>query len=498
MESQEECYDKAKPSTNTSYGLRSISPSLIKEDALRTSSPLSYPVEEQPSKEQDSISSMELKRGGFNDRAKRQAKDAVGGDFFKSSVDEFLKKSNEMKEEFRKLEFLCKELSPKRKAEKSFEPEDRYKELETLSMPQSMEWRPLNDILIKIGLRPLASVHGGAVDPSEVTIAFQHIVRECEATHQSLREANSEITRLVTEQNALISDRNKLRTDLRHSKEDARRETEGKLKHLEAEVADLRVKLTQAEHKESVARRLKEPSGDRGKEVFRACMGRDFVPQSSKDTKIMGIILMYEDHLRALEGDIQKLSQREHELYTQLRESSTLFSRDRPRQEAGLSKRLAEILEVEGTNEGIIRGVITLLKVVRVVPSLENLLKQVCEIVLPSPQSIHELIPALTKLVQEAKTVGAIRESLTRLQPTLDFEQYLATTLMADLRGLTVYRLLFKVEARDSVEASVQQVFLYVHEVSQFFREVRRGLHLHPETEMQGVLDHLARQLVIK
>jgi hypothetical protein len=497
MESQEERFEKARPAPKTSYGLRSISPDL-KGDILRTSSPLSYTVEEPPSKEQDSsISAMDLQRGGVKDRAKQQGKDPVGGDFFKSSVDEFLKKSNEMKEEFRKLEFLCKELSPKRKAEKSIEPEEHYKELDLPSKPQSMEWRPLNDILIKVGLRPLASVHGGAVDPSEVTIAFQHIVRECEATHQSLREANSEITRLVTEQNALIADRNKLRTDLRHSKEDSRRDTEGQLKNLEAEVRDLRDKLTQAEHKESVARRLKEQDGDRGKDVFRAFMGRDFVPQSSKDSKIMGMILMYEEHLRGLEGDMQKLSQREHELYTQLRESTAVFSRDRPRQEASLSKRLAQMLEVEETNEGIIGGVITLLKVVRVVPSLENLIKQVCEIVLPSPQSIPELLPVLTQLTQEARTVGAIRASLTRLQPSLDFEQYLETTLVADLSGLTLYRLLFKVEARDSVEASVQQVFMYVHEVSQFFREVRRRLHLHPETEMQGVLDHLARQLGI-
>lgn len=494
-----------RPPSRTSYGSRALSPAL-KADALKSPSRLSYPVVEEPSKEQEGYSSVEASNDSKTSIPSNCKTTTGVRDFFKTSVDEFLRKSNEMKDEFRKLEVLCKELSPKRKADIDSDADDIAKDLSYLNSKRNVksvyDWRPLNDLLTRHGYKPLTFLHGGELaNPKELEDVFNQMAQDNTLKDKNLREANAEIKRLVADLNDLTADRNQLKLELRyaHTNEEAKAQADKRFKDLEATNRDLQTRLKQAERKEPIRKSQKDQTHSREKSVFKAFMGRDYSPHSSKDSKVMGVIMMYEDQRQALEQDIEKLTLRERDLYAQLRESTALFKgRPTENRDQGFIKKLAEMLECEASTDGVVERILTLLKVISVMPSLEEAVRQVCELVLKPTQSIHDLVPAVALLCKEAKAMLQIKQALGELKPTLNFETYLSTGLQSDLSGITLYKLLFKLEASDNLEVSVQQVFFFVHELKNFLKDIRRTLRLPAETQMQQVMEHLTRQVAGK
>jgi hypothetical protein len=393
-------------------------------------------------------SSTELFQNTQHSESPREGKQS--DEFFKSSVTEFLKKSHEMKLEFQKLDGLCKELSPKRMTAQR-------------AKPASVDTRSLNAVL-----------------------------KELETKEAHLREANIEITRLTTELKSLrvvlkregfyrkpndsqeakapVSgigslDREKLGQD------EARRSSEHRMSKLEQTNQELMHKLRQAE-----SRGLATPSGrlsDREKSIFKAFLGRDFMPLSQKDSCVMGIIMMYEEQRQTMETEIHRLSQRDRSVQG-LR---TL----RTGQSCELVKKLSDMLDCKATEDGVIAAVVTVLKVIQVLPTIEGVLKQACEIVLSPSQPYTELIPALQSLVEDSKCLTELELVLQGVKPGLDLKSYIKTSLASDLGGITLYRVLFKLSSSDNLATSVEEVFSFVHKLKAFLKQLRTVVSLHPD-----------------
>jgi hypothetical protein len=403
MEPRTAALELLEPFARTPTTLRSYTPT---SQAFKNPSRLSYP---EPEQRPSSISSLESSTNLLLNTQQSDSPDSLKSkskEFFKSSVSEFLKKSNEMKDEFRKLEDLCKELSPKRKPEKPAEGQDPLTTQLGLT-PQhnklgGREWSSVNELLVQGGFKPL-SVEYGQIDAKEVAWAMKQLLNAFEIKRVNLREANIEITRLVSELNSLNSDRTRLKTELRvfASRDKEQSLLDGKLKQLEHAHRELMAKLKQTEQRLPSSPQAKVGLNEREKSIFKAFLGRDYTAHSHKDSKVMGIILMYEEQLELKEDKITKLYHKEQELYRELRDSTAIFTGQGPR--SSFVKKLSDLLDCEATEDGVLTAMITVLKVIRVLPSIKAVLKQACELVLSPSQPSSDLIPTLQRLVRGQK-----------------------------------------------------------------------------------------------
>lgn len=340
-----------------------------------------------------------------SDSTEEQPSRVQSSEFFKSSVTEFLKKSSEMKDEFRKLEVLCQGLSPKQKLEKR-EPPVRFEAVRPQSTRHmEREWKTTNDALVSAGYRPVRYI-GERIDSDEAAVLIRHLLKDVETKQLNLKEAYSEITRLMAELNAQSTQFERLKAQL--SSLQVKEERGGHAKSTDIRRSHSKnSKRSHDCHRPHFEDTSNEDRADhasgRERSVFRAFIGRDYVNTHSRDCKVMGIIMMYEGMRADLETEIAKSSRKVRD--SRLSDSTIALTSQRPKScsEADLTIKLADMLECEATEDKVISGVLTMLKVTQVFPGIAGTLKQACEIVLHPSQPSSDLLPTLQALVRDIR-----------------------------------------------------------------------------------------------
>jgi len=133
----------------------------------------------------------------------------------------------------------------------------------------------------------------------------------------------------------------------------------------------------------------------------------------------------------------------------------------------------------------IVPAVVKLEKVLRAVPQLEKFIKEVYQIVQsedPSTKvSMEQVIPSLKNSLKQLKSLKSQKKNL---EPT-SFHQEV----------LEHFKHLFEIEKNEDIIETMDQVFLFVHELRSFLKSIRIALDLDEGVTVGGVLMRLKQMI---
>ena len=387
-----------------------------------------------------------------------------------SSVQEFLKQSNEIQEEIRKLSELCQQISPKKDSfieEVPREKED-YEEVE------HVVWEQINNLLTTHGFNPLALVQDDydqdVPDPSSAQDTLVELITEYSNLSRNFEELNSSYKELEEEYKSKChqADRSKA--------------LEEKLKSLDKINRQLQEKLSKQQEPSKPdptpppANPRSRGVPDRASKVFKAFMEQDYNPNRDSDAKVMAIIQNYEDQVQRLVCDLNSSRKEMESLNHSFKkfkeksvESDQSYTRpQRPRDDDTADKlkilqNIVNQLSLKSYTE-VPSALNKLQQVMMTLPGIDKFVKQICEEIMISPCSrLEEVLESLREIKRKALVGDKFRASvLDQMNVSSENEVF------DKIKGLLYFCKLFEIRPRDDLVAAVESIFFFVHEIKMF------------------------------
>lgn len=388
-----------------------------------------------------------------------------------SSVQEFLKQSNEIQEEIRKLSELCQQISPKKDSfiEEAPKEKEDYEE-------NHIVWDEINNLLNSHGFSTLAlysDEYGQEVpDPVSIQDSVVELITEYSNLYRSFEEINNSYKELEDQFKSKS-------TQIERSKN-----LEEKMKNLDKINRQLQEKVNKQQEllkeKEEVlvkvASQKTKSLGDRPINVFKAFMEQEYNPMRDNDAKVMAIIQNYEEQVQKLLQDLNSskreldsLSQSYKRLKDRSIESDNSYqklkaSRDNESQDKlKVLQSAVSILNLKSYTE-IPNALNKIQQVMLTLPGIDRFVKQICEEIILSPTSrLEEVLETLKDLKRKAAAGEKFRNTV--------FEQFGANSegeVFERIKGFLYFCKLFEIRQRDDIVASIESIFFFVHEIKMF------------------------------
>lgn len=242
-------------------------------------------------------------------------------------------------------------------------------------------------------------------------------------------------------------------------------------------------------------------------DIFKRAFGRGMEKSSKLDSVIANLISVYEVQKRSYEQDIERLAKElnnKRRTITQIEENMRMNHKalnDMQEKLIILENRCCElkgdkksgfdnsestaivdevckVLSIKYPNQ-IVPAVIKLEKVLRAVPSLEKFIKEVFYIVSSNESqqekiTMENVIPTLKrsfKELQELKGKKPVNSKMNFYQEVIEH-----------------FKHLFEIEKDEDLIETMDQVFLFVHELRSFLKSVRTTLDLDEEVTVNRIL----------
>ena len=136
----------------------------------------------------------------------------------------------------------------------------------------------------------------------------------------------------------------------------------------------------------------------------------------------------------------------------------------------------------------IVPAVIKLEKVLRAVPQLEKFIKEVCQVVSVDEKlgkiSMEQVIPTIKNSLKELKELRNKRQNI-ELDIKTNFHQEV----------IEHFKHLFEIERDEDIIETMDQVFLFVHELRSFLKNMRVALKLEEGVTVNGILVRLKHMI---
>jgi hypothetical protein len=244
-------------------------------------------------------------------------------------------------------------------------------------------------------------------------------------------------------------------------------------------------------------------------DIFKRTFGRGIDKNSKVDSIIANLISVYEVQKRAYEQDIERLAkelnnkrrtiaqveenmrQNYHKALSDMQEKllvlenrcsevkidkKNTFEADH----SGIIEEVCKVLNIKQSSQ-IVPAVVKLEKVLRAVPSLEKFIKDVFFIVSSNDSSeekltMENLIPSLKRSFKELhelkmKRPGKIPSKFEYYQEVIEH-----------------FKHLFEIDKDEDLIETMDQVFLFVHELRSFLKSIRLTLSLDEAVTVNGIL----------
>ena len=384
-----------------------------------------------------------------------------------SSVQEFLKQSNEIQEEIRKLSELCQQISPKKDSFIEEVPRDK----EEYDEGEHVVWDQINNLLTTHGFNTLALIQDDydqdIPDPASAQDVLVELITEYSNLSRNFEELNSSYKELEEEYKSKCQ-------QVERSKS-----LEEKLKTLDKVNRQLQEKLSKqheakAQTKAQTSRARAVP--DRCRSVFQAFMEQDYNPNRDNDAKVMAIIQDYEDQVQRLVQDlnssrkeIEGLNHSYRKFKEKSIESDQSYSRQSRHKDEETNDKLRVLqntvsqLSLKSYTE-VPSALNKLQQVMMTLPGIDKFVKQICEEISISPGArLEEVLESLREVKRKALIGEKFRNAV--------FEQMRVASdaeVFDKVKGILYFCKLFEIKPRDDLVSAVESIFFFVHEIKMF------------------------------
>ncbi|CAG9330323.1 unnamed protein product [Blepharisma stoltei] len=471
------------------------------------------------------------------------------------SVQEFFKQSNEIQEEIRQLTEMCQQISPKREfypssysypgeeqewREQNQENVSQHSDTGGVNYLEEISWTEINGLLEKHGFNTLPLyVDGNLLIPNinEITDTLVEVLTEITNQGRALEESEGNIVRLQQEIKDLRMINDKLKEDLWKMKnmEEKRKADDNKVKELSQYNRDLQEKLAKCseicKEKEALIMKIKgqmdlnshsgyQASPDsRAASLFFNFMEREYNASRETDSKIMSIIMMYEDQkyrqIKELSSikkdmDISKKYFKDLEMnYTKINqdledskiENQTLKNRIKYLEQHTTSENTEKLKIINSITqalslrsyEEILPAIFKMQQVLLALPNVDKFVTSVCAELFSgeaalSPNKLDNVVPEIQRLKNSLNEVLDYKAKLSEAYGNIDERE-----IIEKARGLAHFCRLFDVKRTDDIVNVVEGVFFFVHELKLFLGFARRALRLQPDSPVKQVLEEIMK-----
>ena len=405
-----------------------------------------------------------------DEQEEKQFTSPTPGKNISSSVQEFLKQSNEIQEEIRKLSELCQQISPKKE---SFVDEP----VKENSEEQGVFWSQINNLLESHGFRSIALVQDEDLqeipDFQSLSDTVVDLITEYANLYRSYTEIETSYGKLEKENQEL------------QSLAEKSKKHENQFKDLDKINRQLQEKLNKTREKlkeNNLAKSSQFKANDKAQNTFKAFIGHDFNPSKDSDSKIMGIIANYEEQKQKLLAEINNYKKEIDGLNNSFKKNrEKLTAEAEYHKTASKTQKKFEIQDQESFEKlKILDTVVSQLslknyleiphaltkiqQVMLTLPGIDRFVKQICKEIMLSPSSKLE------------EVIETLRDIKKRLQNLENFKIMISETLLVKLeeeiiekiKGLAYFCKLFEIKPKDQIVASVEGIFFFVHEIKMF------------------------------
>lgn len=388
-----------------------------------------------------------------------------------SSVQEFLKQSNEIQEEIRKLSELCQQISPKKDSfiEEAPKEKEDYEE-------NHVAWDEINNLLNSHGFNTLAlytdEYDQEVPDPVSIQDSVVELITEYSNLYRNYEEISNSYKELEEEYKSKSNqiERNK--------------SMEEKMKNLDKINRQLQEKVNKQQEllkgKEEalikVSTQRNKSLGDRPINVFKAFMEQEYNPMRDNDAKVMAIIQNYEEQVQKLLKDlnsskreIDSMNQSFKRLKDRSVESENSYHHSKVTNDVEIQDKLKVLqsavsqLSLKSYNE-IPKALNKIQQVMLTLPGIDRFVKQICEEVMLSPASrLEEVVETLREMKRKCSAGDKFKNTV--------FEQFGANSdheVFERVKGYLYFCKLFEIRPRDDIVASIESIFFFVHEIKMF------------------------------
>lgn len=372
-------------------------------------------------------------------KSKIQAKGSKKSEFT-TSVQEFLKQSTEIQDEIRKLSEICQQISPK------------FQDSKMLEIPEKLDWEKANEVLASLGYSQF-DLQNEEVPYDLLAETFFQLLNDFSNQKGILAQNKEALLRQEKEIEALILERNK---EKKHS---GRTNFEQEIQELEKMTRDMEVRFKKMKEKlkekEIIIKGLRGNvqvheeflSVDKMKKVFEGFLYREFREKSKTDNRILALIEHYESKGP---GQLQVILD-ELEVYSG---TEALASIARMKQQAFVYQETEKVMQ-------------------ELFYQLFN--KPISGSFCVKFEEVYENI--LGKVNDLINTVKYLEEFKTNIFLALGAKKNAGhSEILEKIQSVNKIRKLFQIENDSSETESIENLFLFVHEMKMFLKKLRESL----------------------
>jgi uncharacterized phage infection (PIP) family protein YhgE len=441
----------------------------------------------------------------LDDETKPVFPSASGGKNVSSSVQEFLKQSNEIQEEIRKLSELCQQISPKKDSD--FEEAGKSKD----DFDQgAIVWDHINKLLATHGFGQIVLFRDEDDQESpdisslsdtlvELLTEYSNLARSCADLKEESKSMDEEIK------------------ELRNQAEKAKK-AEAQFRDIDKVNRQLQERLNKCrleiKAKDETIAKLSANRGkgnsDRPSAVFRNFMEQEFNPMREGDARVMALIQNYEEQkwqaeVAGYKKEIEGFSQAARKNKERSMDEGEFFERQKRKLNAEEESEMGEKVKVMNNVLGQLRlksytelpnAISKIQQVMLTLPGVDKFVKQICDEIMINPNSrLEEVTEKLKEMKKRLRELEKFRVSINEgLGVGSDAE------IMERLNGLLYFCKLFEIRQKDDIIATIESVFFFVHEMKMFLavsniQYARKMMGLQSDCGVKIVLEEVMKGL---
>ncbi|CAG9331365.1 unnamed protein product [Blepharisma stoltei] len=435
-----------------------------------------------------------------------------------NSVQEFIKQSNDIQTEIKKICEICEKISPKKEFEESSE------ESESTG---GILWNEINDMLNEYGFHPITLIEKDEFlipDSSSMADTLVDLLYEFTSQNQLLKErsieyqnAISEINELKDSQNDLENKIEALKTEKTNNKlaDDVKElekicmQMDEKMRKFKKEqhrkdslIRELQAKLYLKSAEKSIVDILNSSVIDKEKKVFFKMMNRDYDEKQPTDIKIMAIILMYEQQRIMQDQEISRmrLSLQDNRGFSKSSENLSFLNASFQMSRDSYSiQGIFDRLGVQGVPEAF-KEIEKLKGAYLASKSLEDSINKIHIELFNEPftmSNMHDDVDETIKALKSYKNIARDFNDFKKdIAVAFGTEIYDCENLIIKAQSLGHFRKLFQLKDDDQEFDAIEQLFLFVHEMKMFLQLARKALGTNEKVPIKFVLEEIANKIL--
>lgn len=236
--------------------------------------------------------------------------------------------------------------------------------------------------------------------------------------------------------------------------------------------------------------------------IFKKSMKKNYDRHNSIDQSVMSIISKCEEHKEICQETIEDLKD-QVEYFKNIMNQSIRSSPDMKDHDNRLVKEIIHSCGVN-TQDEIIDSIEKMKKIIKVVPSLEQFVEEVCQELLPHTvqertyenysKAILDVIPTIKEMKSLLDHLQNFRE---KVYSNLKFSNNISEKIAIDnIKAVRYFEKLFEVKQGEDLLGVMEQLFLFVHEIRLFVQTMKSALNIDKNETVGKVLEAIKKIIV--